>query len=247
MFDLISIGMIPEPIYKFDLHQHSVWEIVYYTHGTGTLRIGNEDLQFRPSVMICQPPGIPHCEYSNEGYRNIFFYVNNFNGFGSEIPYFTDTDMKDIYHLLKQIYREYHLRQKNWQNIVRSLNETVYQYMISRSSGKSKNTLVERFENILISNISNRHFKLDRSMESLPMSPDYLRASFKKETGLTPLKYLTLKRIQYAKNLLETNRMNSLMIKEVANQVGFSDPYYFSRVFKKVTGHNPTDWNNASE
>jgi two-component system, response regulator YesN len=80
-------------------------------------------------------------------------------------------------------------------------------------------------------------------MSEIPLSIDHCRRLFIKETGKTPSEYLTEKRINYAKLLLETRlRNNSISVKEIANHVGFDDPYYFSRVFKKVTGKSPTKW-----
>ena len=61
--------------------------------------------------------------------------------------------------------------------------------------------------------------------------------SFKRYTGLTPLQYLTSIRINKAKELLQVSNYS---IQEIANIVGYEDPLYFSRIFKKQTGHAPS-------
>lgn len=58
---------------------------------------------------------------------------------------------------------------------------------------------------------------------------------FKNHYGITPNKYLTNLRIEHAKKLL---MMNELTVSDVAMHCGFSDIYYFSKVFKKETGIN---------
>ncbi len=65
---------------------------------------------------------------------------------------------------------------------------------------------------------------------------DYLNRQFRKWTGKTIFSYLNAIRIARAKQLLETNFYT---IEEVAQQTGFHDIYYFSKVFKKHTGMTP--------
>lgn len=242
MRDLISIGMIPEYIDKIAEHEHTVWEIVYYTHGMGILKIGDEEVQFEPGDIVCQPPGKPHSEYSKDGFRNIFFCVSAFDNPGIGIPRFKDTDSGDFHNILMQVYREYHIKRNNWRRIVDGLVDVLYQYMVAWRTEKRKNPLVERFEYILVSNISNKSFKLEKAFKDIPLSCDHFRKVFKKETGKTPLDYLTEKRIDYAKRLLDDRHVRFITVKEAANLSGFDDPYYFSRVFKKVTGKSPVDW-----
>ena len=62
---------------------------------------------------------------------------------------------------------------------------------------------------------------------------------FKTYYGLTPMDYLVKTRIDESKFLL-TN--SSLKIKEVANEVGYEDSLYFSKVFKKITGVSPKEY-----
>ena len=62
---------------------------------------------------------------------------------------------------------------------------------------------------------------------------------FKKRFDKTPARYITLQKVAYAKQLL---KMPHLSIMEVSERCGFSDVYYFSKVFKKETGDTPTDF-----
>jgi AraC family transcriptional regulator, arabinose operon regulatory protein len=111
---------------------------------------------------------------------------------------------------------------------------------------RNKNPFIEKFKEIIISNLGNCNFEVEKAMENIPLSKDYLRVLFKKDTGMSPHDYLTEKRINFAENLFRHTYSDDITIKFIAVQVGFDDPYYFSRIFKKHTGMNPTQWINAN-
>ena len=67
----------------------------------------------------------------------------------------------------------------------------------------------------------------------LSISQYHLIRKFKKETGVTQLKYKTIFSVQKAIHLLETTNLN---VSEIAHMLGFEDSLYFSCVFKKKTG-----------
>jgi two-component system, response regulator YesN len=71
------------------------------------------------------------------------------------------------------------------------------------------------------------------------LSPSHFSMVFSHETGQTFKDYLTAVRMQKAKELL---RMTSLKSAEIAYQVGYSDPHYFSYVFRKNTGLSPSEY-----
>ncbi len=72
--------------------------------------------------------------------------------------------------------------------------------------------------------------------QAIGVSENYLSLIFRQELGLSPLEYLTRFRIQQAKELL---RNSEIPVTDIANQVGFDDPAYFSRVFHKQVGRSP--------
>ena len=87
------------------------------------------------------------------------------------------------------------------------------------------------------------HYAEDISLKTLAglvyLSPVYLSRLFSRETGETISAYVQNVRIERAKSLLRTT---NLKIYEVAEPVGFTDPVYFSRIFKKATGIKPKDF-----
>ena len=74
------------------------------------------------------------------------------------------------------------------------------------------------------------------------ISPAYLSALFRKETGQTLTDYVNLKRVEYAKKLL---RQTDLQVQTVAQHCGILDIHYFSRVFKKYTTQSPKEYRNS--
>lgn len=70
--------------------------------------------------------------------------------------------------------------------------------------------------------------------------PSYLSFLFRQAYGQSPADYLTGLRLRKAKELMQ--KQPSLLIREVAERVGYKNPYHFSRVFKKNEGQWPTEY-----
>lgn len=72
------------------------------------------------------------------------------------------------------------------------------------------------------------------------ISQPYLSRLFRKYENMSFNEYITKKRIDKAKQLMEENP--KMPLKDVALFTGFSDPFYFSRVFRTVTGMPPSEY-----
>jgi two-component system response regulator YesN len=78
-----------------------------------------------------------------------------------------------------------------------------------------------------------KNISLSDAAKNTELSHNYLSFIFKQETGINFNTYLSQFRVEQAKKLLASS---NLRIYQVAEEVGFSNPYYFSKVFKEFTG-----------
>jgi len=76
------------------------------------------------------------------------------------------------------------------------------------------------------------------------LSPARLRQLFKKDTGLSPIRYLKRLRMNSAAKLLQSS---FLSIKEIASQAGFGDSSHFVRDFRTHYGLTPTEFRTRSQ
>ena len=87
-----------------------------------------------------------------------------------------------------------------------------------------------------------KHYADPQALNKAPgvsgLSPKYFRGLFKKYTGLTPSSYLLQSRMRAARYLQHESPMR---VKEVAAAVGYEDPFYFSRLYRRFWGHAPTE------
>ncbi len=74
-------------------------------------------------------------------------------------------------------------------------------------------------------------------------TPAYLSKFFREYRHMSPLEYIVQLRIEKAQRLLLNDLV--LSVREVAASVGYEDPLYFSKVFKKVVGVSPKQYVEA--
>jgi len=82
-------------------------------------------------------------------------------------------------------------------------------------------------------------YSVDELAQMADLSPSRFRVLFKKLTGHTVVRYQNWLRINKAKDLLLSGEYT---VTEAARKTGFEDVYYFSRLFKKMTGNNPSHY-----
>ncbi|WP_105616188.1 AraC family transcriptional regulator [Vallitalea okinawensis] len=106
-----------------------------------------------------------------------------------------------------------------------------------------KHTVVET----IITYINENYMKkvsIEQFSQSTYLSSNYISKIFKEITGDTLINYLINLRIEKAKQILEEGHFT---IQEVSQKVGYEDPYYFSKLFKKKYGCSPSEYKAQKE
>lgn len=98
--------------------------------------------------------------------------------------------------------------------------------------------IVEKVKAFIEANIS-AAFDLEGLAAEVRLSLANLNEVFKSYTGMTPYQYCIHAKINHAKEILAGGEIS---VKSISLQLGFDDPYYFSRLFKKKTGVSPSQW-----
>jgi AraC-like DNA-binding protein len=96
--------------------------------------------------------------------------------------------------------------------------------------------IVDRAINYMKNNLD-RSITVDELADHLNYSNSYLYSLFKEETGYSPIHYFNHLKIQKACQYLSSTDMS---VKEISYELGFKDPFYFSRLFKKQMEVSPT-------
>ena len=71
------------------------------------------------------------------------------------------------------------------------------------------------------------------------VSVAHYSALFRRQTGFAPIDFIIRQRVQHACRLLDTTELS---VGEVAGRVGYEDPYYFTRCFRRVMGRAPRSY-----
>ena len=101
---------------------------------------------------------------------------------------------------------------------------------------KKISSIVDKANKIIDERFSSE-LTLDDISQELSISPQYFSRLYKDEMGINFIEKLTKRRIDNAKKLIEEGEYS---IKEICYMCGYSDPNYFSRLFKKHEGISPS-------
>ncbi|WP_407272036.1 helix-turn-helix domain-containing protein [Radiobacillus sp. PE A8.2] len=112
----------------------------------------------------------------------------------------------------------------------------------SRSNHKSE-AYLEDAVNFMAAHIG-KPLKLEAVATHIGLSKQHVIHVFNQFTGMPPIDFFLRMKMQRASQMLD---LSTLSVKEVGAAVGYDDPYYFSRVFKKVMGSSPSHYRRVAK
>ncbi|GIO29595.1 MULTISPECIES: AraC family transcriptional regulator [Paenibacillus] len=125
-------------------------------------------------------------------------------------------------------------------NVIRKLLSHIGTYSAASAKDQKKESYLENAIHYMNGRLDDS-IKLSELAKHAGLSKQHLIYLFNKETGCPPIDFFLRMKMQKAAQMLS---LTELTIKEIACSVGILDPYYFSRLFKKIMGISPTQYRN---
>ncbi len=231
------------------------YQLVYITRGKGFFRSGDAEYAVREGSALALFPGVRH-SYSPDpdtgwdeywvGFKGAYPDALRETGFHvPERPFFDIGAHPSIVELYSQIFAAVAAQEPFYQFRAGALVMLLLAEIIGRARKAEQDdgtaALVERAK-LIMQEHADGAMSVDRIGEQLGVGIERFYEAFKAYTGMTPYQYFIQLKINKAKNLLAADDAS---VKEVAFALGFDDPYYFSRLFKKKTGVAPSEWGRS--
>lgn len=228
--------------FSMNLHSHENRELIYCTGGGGEFIFSDLSMKYTEGDIVIIPPEIPHTNISEQGFTNIHINITDATlPFKTPIIISDDSD-KHIQNSFNDAFYYYNSQMNNHQLIIAVLGNLIVNYVIAFQSTKPLRNVIDTIKSNIMQNFTDCDYELDAYLKTIPFSYDYLRKLFKSEMGMTPHNYLVSLRMQMAEKLLCSTSGDEQNISQIAYVCGFSEPLYFSRVFKKNFGCSPKNY-----
>lgn len=138
---------------------------------------------------------------------------------------------------------EYSVGMEELESYIGKMIRTAINLRDNQSNSQSKR-IIRRAVDYIDDNFTDEDISLNAVSEYVDVSSNYFSAIFSSEMKQTFVEYVTNKRMDKAKKLLKQTQMHT---GEIAAEVGYKDPHYFSFVFKKTQGMTPREYRNGKE
>ena len=229
------------------------YQILYVANGkTHFWFDGKEEIVSAGHMVLYKPDEIQKYVYYLEDTPEVFWIhftgsdVKNilaYHGISLDEHVFYCGVLPDYKALFRKIIQELQLCRYGYEDYIASLFNDIL-LLVDRQQHEQKKATgnvqeqIERAAAYFNENY-NTKISIDDYAESLHISTNWFIHNFKQYAGMSPAQYILSLRMVNAQSLLERTTYN---IKEISEIVGYENPLYFSRVFKKEIGKSPAQY-----
>jgi AraC-like DNA-binding protein len=258
---LTDIGYYPHARYHSRERQHGCRQyiLIYCTHGSGWYALNRKTYPVKPNHFFILPENTGH-KYGSDSEDPWTIYWMHFTGdlaahyfhylMGAEclgprmvIP------SEERNQLFDEIVR-YASMIHNADAVIYA-NNCLYNYLASfkntiftrSDSDRSQTGAIDNCIALMKENLG-RNLSLQDISRLMQLSISHLSALFREKMHDSPYNYYIFLKVQRACYLLWNTEMN---VKDIALELGYEDPYHFSRVFKNMMGESPREFRHREE
>lgn len=217
--------------------------------GIGYYDVVGEAIEIHENDVVLFPPqNVRKCttdEFKPWHFISIGFTLKHTDGSDyilNDIPMVIRNVHHQVKDNFKRISRAWNDKPKAYDAMCRAYIQNILCQLIQINDAVTYNTNhYAKIENVkkYINDNFTRNMSVDELAEVAGLSQSHFRKIFREIVGMSATQYAIYLRINKAKDLLASGSAN---VSEAAFQSGFKDIYYFSSMFKKVTGENPSKY-----
>lgn len=230
-------------------HAHEYYELNFMTNGSTRMKLNEKVIEYDSYDFLLIPPHTKHI-LDESDYEQFHNYIIWFELEEEQIV-LRDQIIKlhdyegVVQFLCAAIYQTYMKNGLIDEEVLNLYLEAVLWHMkkglrlATDQKSKSDEDMIDAAIKYINVNVTDIRLSVYQVAELLNISEEHFSRMFKKKMGIPPVKYINEVKIAEAKRLLQ---QTDLRIKDIAIQLNYSDQFYFSQQFKKITGHSPTEF-----
>ncbi len=251
-----DVGHYPRARWHFVERPEGITQavMIYCTEGEGWARIGEASVRIRPGQILVTPPDVGHAYGANGASPWTIYWVHLAGpkvaglartfGIETGAPMLSPGPDPAIPALFEKIMATlgHGYTPDNLLSASMTLGQLVTHLVVTRHRNTHQdNNLDARIGRVIeaMRNNLDRSLRLADLTAGVNLSPSHFSAVFKKRTGFSSLDFFNRLKMQRACFLLDTT---DLSVKAIAADLGFDDPLYFSRCFRRVHECSPQQY-----
>lgn len=229
------------------------YQVNFITEGAGVFETKDGVYNINAGSVIFLYPGMWHRyrPLKNSGWKEHYIgfngqfadhLFNNNQFFSKKQPVvhvgFQERILRPFYSIIDEVKEEKPGYQQVCSGLLIQMLGTILSAVKNKEfEGKDIEKKIRRAKVYFRDNI-NKTVNVEELASELNIGYSYFRKTFKRFTGISPVQYHLQLRVQKAKELLVCTDKS---VKEIALELGFQSIFYFTRIYKKKMGVNPTD------
>lgn len=254
---LTDVGFFPQASHHYRERRDGIEEyiLIYCTEGRGVIKVEGKEYVLKENEAFCIPRFQKHCYYACEEDPWSILWVH-FKGEDTEyfpleeckvIAFESNQATNRMLYLFELLFRvlegNYTLGNFIYISQVLSLILAETYDREKEDDILEKNKHVTNIIKYMYAHLE-ENLTLDMLVEQFELSKSYLNAIFLKYTQHTPMDFYLHLKMREACKLLKTT---DIYVYEVSMRLGYQDPYYFSRIFKKIVGVSPKEYKRRED
>lgn len=245
-----------EEMTTYRSHGRVDYQILYVASGkTHFFFNGQEQIVSAGHIILYRPGEIQKYTYYGTELPEVYWVHFTGSEIESILKKYDMADSSHVFYagisldypsLFRHMIRELQMCKENYQEYLTALLEQlfilIHRQLAINTSRKTELSFQNEEADLAITYFHehyNKEINIGEYAASRHMSTCWFIRCFKQYTGITPMQYILSIRISNAQSLLEATEYN---ITEISHIVGYDNPLYFSRIFKKQRGLSPYEY-----